>query len=488
VRDTGVGIPPSVLPHVFERFYRSRESGARSIEGTGIGLALVRDFARALGGDVSATSTPGEGSTFTVEIPFDGLSRPPASPRVERSGANGVSSAFVQEAESWVEKQSHAVPQQPLPVGPARRARILIVEDNGDMRQYLTHVLNRDYQVQAVADGAVALDAARASTPDLVLSDILMPGLDGLALVRALRANARTRSVPAILLTARAGEDAALEGLGSGADDYIIKPFSSRELRARIATHLELARMRREAAESAMKDTFIGIASHELRTPLMTLKLQLELLTRAARREPAECVPSGGPQFEAIRRGIARMEDVVDELLTVSAVKTGALALHREREDLVPICKNAADEQMLIAQRRVAVELPREPTFAFVDSQRVRQVVSSLLSNALKFSPPDRPVALRLRRADGEAVIAVRDEGPGIPPEALPHLFERFYRVPGTEVVSGSRAGLGLGLFISQAIVSRHGGRIEVETELGHGSTFSVRLPLDEGHAAQGAP
>jgi signal transduction histidine kinase len=309
-----------------------------------------------------------------------------------------------------------------------------------------------------------------------------MPGLDGLSLVRALRSHPKTQALPAILLTARAGEDDALEGLGSGADDYIVKPFSSRELRARIRTHLELARMRRVAIESAMKDTFIGVASHELRTPLMILKLQLELTTREA------AAPSAGVRVDAVRRAIARMESLVEELLTISAVKTGAFALHREREDLASICKVAAEEQMLIAHRRVSIELPAEPTIAFVDPQRVQQVVGNLLSNALKYSPSDRPVALRLRRTEGEAVIAVRDEGPGIPADALPHLFDRFHRVPGIEVRSGSGTGLGLGLFISEAIVRRHGGRIEVETELGRGSTFSVRLPLAEGRGTEVVP
>jgi signal transduction histidine kinase len=475
VRDTGVGIAPSVLPHVFERFYRSRGSEGRSIEGTGIGLSLVREFARALGGDVAVSSSPGQGSTFTVEIPLD--SEAPAEPAGvgERAAAPGAGlPSFVQEAESWIEHaQSPRAPPQSADRSLSRPG-ILVVEDNPDMRQYLGHVLSRDYEVDTVADGAAALKSAVASPPDLVLSDVLMPGMDGLALVRALRSDPRTQSLPAILLTARAGEDAALEGLGSGADDYIVKPFSSRELRARIRTHLELARMRRAAAESAMKDTFIGIASHELRTPLMTMKLQLELLAREAK----ESVTSPGGRLEVLRRSIVRMEGLVDELLTVSALKSGTLALQREREDLVAICRSAAEEQMLIAQRRVSLELPTQPTFALVDAHRVRQVVSNLLSNALKYSPPDRPVALLLRRTEADAIIAVRDEGPGIPADALPHLFDRFYRVPGIEVRSGSRTGLGLGLFLSAAIVSRHGGHIDVDTQPGRGSTFSVRLPL----------
>jgi signal transduction histidine kinase len=475
VRDTGIGIPASVLPHVFERFYRARESEGRSIEGTGIGLALVRELAGALGGDVVVESKPGVGTTFTVDIPMEVGPAQEVRAQVLRRAAAEESSAFVVEAERWM-TPVEASPVTPPPASGSPRPRVMVVEDNADMRRYLAQILGREYEVQTAADGAAALELAARWLPDLVLSDVVMPGMDGLALVRTMRSNPRTRSVPAILLTARAGEDAALEGLGSGADDYVVKPFSSRELRARVATHLELARMRREAAESQMKDLFIGIASHELRTPLTTLKLQLELLARDA----AKLANSPEGRNETIRRSITRMEGLVDELLTVSAVKTGMLPIHRTREDLSVICRSAADEQTLLTQRSVSLDLPATPAFAMVDAKRVKQVVSSLLSNAIKYSAPERPVALRLRHASGEAIIEVHDEGPGIPPDAVPHLFERFYRVPGIDVRSGSQTGLGLGLFLAQAIVRRHGGRIEVHTEVGRGSTFSVALPLAE--------
>jgi signal transduction histidine kinase len=483
VADTGVGIPPAALPHVFERFYRAREAGARSIEGTGLGLALVREFVRALGGEVRVESAPGAGSTFTAEIPMDGaphVELPPVpAPEVEQEPASAAARSVVQEAESWVKERKPA--QRPSREGeaPVARSRVLVVEDNADMRQYVAHLLSGDYQVETAADGVAALRMATESPPDLVLSDVLMPGLDGLALVRALRQNPATRSVPALLLTARAGEDAALEGLGSGADDYIVKPFSSRELRARVATHLQLARVRRDAAESAMKDAFIGVASHELRTPLTSMKLQLELLGRDAGQS------KGAPRLDALGRGVARMEGLVDDLLSMSAITAGTFAMHRERGDLGTICRAAAEEQMRIAQRRVSIDVPHEPTVALVDPRRVEQAVGSIIANAMKYSSPDTPVALELRQTEGEAVIQVHDEGPGIPAEALPHLFERFYRVPGLEPRGDSRIGLGLGLFIAREIVQGHGGHIDVASAPGHGSTFSVHLPLAQGDAAR---
>jgi signal transduction histidine kinase len=477
VSDTGAGIPPAILPHVFDRFYRSAESGARSVEGTGLGLSLVREFARALGGDVGATSTPNEGSIFTVEVPFEHV----GSERLE----GGERTALYERPTSVSETEFDVSEPAPLPPEAVdarlERPRVLVVEDNGDMRQYLAQVLARDYEVHTVADGNAALLSLPTFHPDLVLSDVLMPGVDGLALVRALRSSPDYRSIPAILITARSGEDATLEGLGSGADDFIVKPFFSRELRARVHTHIELARMRRDAAEAAMKDTFIGMISHELRTPLTSLKLQILLLAKQVEKSTAFSA-----RLENLHRNVTRMEAMVDDLLSFSAIKAGALALRREQADLAAICQLAAEEQMLIAQRKITVEVPSEPVLAFVDPRLIQQVLSNLLSNALKYSSPPRSVVLRLRIVEGESVISVQDQGPGIPSDAVPHLFDHFYRAPRVEVRSGSRAGLGLGLAICKAIVTAHEGRIEVESEVGRGSTFFVHLPLAGARTQQG--
>ena len=469
VSDTGAGIPRAVLPHVFDRFYRSPEASARSVEGTGLGLSLVREFARALGGDIGATSTPNDGSTFTLEVPFEHA----GTETLEASERAALHERPIPSSDTQLDAGEPA-PLLPESVGAGRaRPRVLVVEDNPDMRRYLARVLARDYDVHAVADGNAALLSVPTFHPDLVLSDVLMPGIDGLALVRALRSAPHTRSIPAILITARTGEDATIEGLGSGADDFIVKPFFSRELRARVHTHLELARMRRDVAEAATKDTFIGMVSHELRTPLTSIKLQVLLL--------AQQVAKGttfSARLESLHRNITRMEALVDDLLSFSAIRAGALTLRREQADLAALCQLAAEEQMLIAQRNVTVEVPSEPPFALVDSRLIQQVVANLLSNALKYSSPPRPVLLRLCIVEGEVVISVRDQGPGIPTDAQPRLFEHFYRAPMVEVQSGSRVGLGLGLAICKAIVTAHGGHIDVESEIGRGSTFFVRLPL----------
>lgn len=251
VSDTGIGIEPDEIPYLFDRFHRVAGAQGRSMEGTGIGLAMVRELVKLHGGSVSVESGYGKGSTFTVRLPL-GTDHIPA-------GQIGAGAA----------KFHHALQEEPLgelvtdpdraPLPPESEAelggnnekesrpRILLVDDNPDMLAYLSRLLAGSYQVQGVADGTSALDAALSDPPDLVLSDVMMPGLDGFALLRELRRDPRTTAVPVILLSARAGEDELVEGLEARADDYLSKPFSARELLARVKAHLEMARVRREA-------------------------------------------------------------------------------------------------------------------------------------------------------------------------------------------------------------------------------------------------
>lgn len=258
IRDTGTGIPDDQLGKIFERFHRVAGSQGRTYEGTGIGLALVQELTRLHGGSVSVESAYGHGSTFRVFIPL-GKSHLPhkhigATRERTARALNAIS--FGEEAAHWLpsEKRSNSgALKVELPVdfspSPSRRthARVLIADDNADMRGYVGRLLaSQNYAVEAVADGQAALDRARANPPDIVLTDIMMPRLDGFGLLKALRADERTRTLPIIMLSARAGEEARVEGLGAGADDYLIKPFSARELLARVRSHLDLARLRKE--------------------------------------------------------------------------------------------------------------------------------------------------------------------------------------------------------------------------------------------------
>ncbi|MFF0490990.1 SpoIIE family protein phosphatase [Nocardia sp. NPDC004068] len=246
VADTGVGVPAAEMPRLFERFHRVENARARSHEGSGIGLALVRELVVLHGGSIDAESTEGVGTSFTVRLPFgrahladDAIAAPGEAPVADDSAE-----PYVQEAWRWLpDADPHA--EVVAAVSNSPDARVLVADDNADMRDYLTRLLRgAGYRAEAVADGREALNAVRAGVPDLVVADVMMPGLDGLALVNALRADPRTASVPVVLLSARAGQEASAEGLRAGADDYLVKPFAAADLLARVRATIELARLR----------------------------------------------------------------------------------------------------------------------------------------------------------------------------------------------------------------------------------------------------
>ena len=263
VRDTGVGIAEEERERVFERFHRVESTHARTYEGTGIGLALVQELVKLHGGSVKVESAPGKGSTFTVTIPNGKVHLPAERIQAARAlvSAEVRADAYADEAQRWLpDKSSAAVDVTMLakPASPApspepepamKRQLIVVADDNGDMREYLKSLLRDRYEVHAVADGSQALEATRYLRPALVLADVIMPRLDGFGLLRSIRDDSALASTPVILLSARAGEESRVEGLQTGADDYLIKPFTARELLARVATHVKMANLRRETGE-----------------------------------------------------------------------------------------------------------------------------------------------------------------------------------------------------------------------------------------------
>ena len=290
VRDTGIGIPEDQRTRVFERFHRIEGTQARTYEGTGIGLALVQELIKLHGGHVRVESTVGEGSTFIVTIPLGTAHLPAERIQAARSLAStGIGAdAYAEEAQRWLPDDWSTADASVLPTlgsrGPssmpeptATREVIVVADDNADMRQYLRHLLGGRYEVHAVADGGQALDAARRLRPALVLADVMMPQLDGFALLRAIRDDAAIASMPIILLSARAGEESRVEGLQAGADDYLVKPFAARELLARVEAHLKMSRLRRDTAEREER------LRSEAELERQQLQASQELLTETSR-------------------------------------------------------------------------------------------------------------------------------------------------------------------------------------------------------------
>ena len=293
VRDTGIGIPKAELPKVFERFHRIESVRARTHEGTGIGLALVQELAWLHGGSVRVESEEGRGSAFRVRIP-KGAEHLPAEQiggrRTLASTAIGAET-YIEEAVRWLPGESGAGADAPAPallpsLAPPEAGRqsegretVLIADDNADMRDYLRHLLSQTYSVHTAVDGFDAVETARRIRPDLILTDIMMPGLDGFGVLRAVRGDAELSRTPVIMLSARAGEESQVEGLDAGADDYLVKPFTAREMLARISTHIRIAKMRDEAANrEARLRAEAELAQHRLEEMLAQIPAAVGLL------------------------------------------------------------------------------------------------------------------------------------------------------------------------------------------------------------------
>ena len=261
VSDTGIGIAAAELPHIFERFRRVEAHEGRSIEGTGVGLALVQQFVAIHGGSVEVASAPGVGSTFMVRLPRSTAIA--LAVAADRPAARAA--AYVSEIRGWLPERADdsghetatadgitdADTDADTDAATDRTTNVLVVDDNADMRDYLRRILSSRWSVTVAVDGRAALEAARQRPPDLVVTDVIMPHLDGLGLVRAMREDDRLADVPVIMLSARVGHEAAIEGLDAGATDYLAKPFSVGELVSRVSANLDVARVRRERTDEA---------------------------------------------------------------------------------------------------------------------------------------------------------------------------------------------------------------------------------------------
>jgi signal transduction histidine kinase len=499
VADTGVGIAAGELPKLFERFHRIRDARSRTYEGTGIGLSLVQELTRLHGGDVRVESQEDRGSTFIVTVGA-GRAHLPADQvgdAAGQAGTTGLAAAYADEALRWLSVGDPAAADGDLPVseqpadGASARPRVLLADDNADMRAHLRRLLEPRFEIVAVGDGAAALDAALEHPPDLVLTDVMMPHLDGFGLLAALRADDRTRTIPVIMLSARAGEEAAVEGIGAGADDYLVKPFSARELVARVSGTLELARLRRAAAEQMeeanrrltaatnAKSDFLSRMSHELRTPLNAILGFGQLLrmdgSDADRRESAEQILKAG----------AHLLELINEVLEMSAVESGRTTMSLEP---VRLSEVLGETIAMIRPLADAGEIGFPETlpdgcdgYVLADRRRLRQVLVNLLANAVKYNVRGGSVWVRCA-AVGESRlrIVIADSGIGIAEQDIERLFVPFERL---RAEATAVEGTGLGLSLSKGLVEMMGGEIAATSIVGGGSTFSIDLP-----AAQAPP
>ncbi|MGV9212995.1 ATP-binding protein [Micromonospora sp. RB23] len=406
VADTGIGIAEADLPKLFERFHRVQGARSRSHEGTGIGLALVHELTRLEGGEVRVTSRVGAGTTFTVALPWSAARRTVTGRSSE--GLGDAARAAVQEATGWLADPAGDVAEPAPAPGPAADelagARILLADDNSDMRAYLSRLLAaQGWRVRSVTDGRQALDAIHLEPPDLVLTDVMMPVLDGFDLVRRLRADPATRSLPVLVLSARAGEEASVAGLSLGADDYLVKPFAAAELIARVRTAIRRARTGASDGDPAAPDADGEPAADRAPTatrPAASTPVEARPTPAEARHTPVEVDPAqSGPRVDraadsagasAVTTTDDGLGDRLDEQWTYASVPTSAATMRQD----VRLALDGLD----------------------VDADVVEDLLlaaSEAMNNAVEHAQrPSRPeVRVRLQVGDALVRISVRDFG-----------------------------------------------------------------------------
>jgi signal transduction histidine kinase len=503
VRDTGVGIPPEAMPKLFERFQRIPNTRSRTHEGSGIGLALVQELVKLQGGSIRVESRVGRGTTFIVDIPFGqshvGSGQLGGSRRLS-STATGAK-PFVEEALRWLpdsatnKNDSFSEHEELLPVlcppgaEPAGRSRILFADDNSDMRQYISRLLAQHYEVETAADGQAALAMARQNPPNLILADVMMPLFDGFELLKAIRSDERTRRVPVVLLSARAGEESRVEGMQAGADDYLIKPFSSGELLARISARLEIARVQQERELKLEQE--VQERTRELLTASQELR---ELSTRILQAQDEE------------RRRIAReLHDGAGQLLAALNMELANVAA--ERNKLGPeAAASVSSIESLIAQMTTDIrtmshllypplldEVGLESALlGYVNGFAERSGIKVILDFASEFGRLDREFELCLFRivqecltnihrhseskiadikitSEGDVVnLDVRDKGRGVSKKKLAELQSR---------------GSGVGIRGMRERVRQLSGDMTIESD-NSGMRVHVTIPLPKHKAS----
>ena len=501
VRDTGVGIPEEALPKLFDRFHRAANTRSRTHEGSGIGLALVQELVKLHGGTIRVESTVDSGTTFFVSIPFgqDHL------PKQQIGGPPSLSSTalgptpFLEEALRWLPDAAETIETTSdrndlLPASSASqsengtRPRILIADDNADMRQYLARLLGDQYHVETAPDGKSAILKMREHLPDLVVSDIMMPEVDGFELLKRLRADEKTRAIPIVLLSARAGEESRVEGMEAGADDYLVKPFSARELLARVGARLEIARLQKEAdaqmlAHQSELERRVHERTHELFIAGQELRelsariLQAQdderrrfarelhdgvgQLLAAASMEMANIVSESGTRGSEASTSVANLELLLRQVN--QDIRTMSYLLYPPLLDEVGL-KSALTEYVHgFAQRsRIEVSLDVPPELARLERDLelcLFRIVQESLTNIHRHAE-SATAAIRITCEVDVITLEVRDQGKGMSRDKLAEIQLR---------------GSGVGIRGMRERVRHFGGEMTFKSD-GSGTTVLVTI------------
>jgi PAS domain S-box-containing protein len=536
VRDTGIGIEPNDQVRLFQRFQQVDTSSTRRYQGTGLGLALVKQFAELLDGTVTVQSAPGEGSCFAVVLPKRDPANTPRLPalmfseRSARAARIAVTGAHATLPSSLTADLAAEAAAVAAAVADPSRPTVALVEDNTDLRVYAVEVLSERYNVIPYRNGATAIEGIRAYQPDVVVSDVMMPGLDGHQLVTALKASAELRHIPVILLTAQAGREVLVASLEGGADDFLNKPFSAPELVARVGAavrlskaYQELRQRNRELMETrdmlieAEKLSALGRMltqlSHEINNPMtvivgnlpsaMTNVAALSEMLAAYRAASPSTDASAGAGASAGATSLEQLRSTLDIDFIVedfpallASVQEAAERVQHIQDDLRSFLRGEPLEQTsgdLNVGLRATVEMMRrglppdiqiDATYgvlppAHYNAGQIKQVILNLLQNAIDAVRPRGLIEVRSSAGPSCVTISVTNDGPIIPLEVRRKIFEPFFT---TKDLS---KGSGIGLAVCRQILTRHGGKIWLDEQRPTGARFVIELPHG---AAPGGP
>ena len=360
------------------------------------------------------------------------------------------------------------------------KGNILVVDDTPAYLEALRAMLGEQgYRVRPVTNGRLALGAVEQEAPDLILLDINMPEMDGYETCARLKADARFADIPVIFLSSLAETDDKVRAFGTGGVDYVTKPFESAEVVARVATHLRLRRLQAQLAAQyedlkqleSLKDSLTHMIVHDLRSPLQGVMIALQMVEMDADKLDA----ASGRSLKQGLRSTRSLIQMISALLDVNKMESGEMPLKKAEGDLSATITEALETLSgLTADRNLKVEPADGLVTATFDKGILARVVANLIANALKFTPDEGTITVRVGRRGGRACVEVVDNGPGIPPEYRTRIFEKF-----GQVESGQKKKLstGLGLAFCKLAVTAHGGEIGVDSEDGKGSTFWFTIP-----------
>ncbi len=525
VKDRGVGIETSEMGNLFKRFYRIEGSKGRSFEGSGIGLALVQELVKYHGGSIEVKSEVGEGSEFVIQLPF-GKAHLPREKIQDTGIETGMNSSnaeyYLEEVNQWInnnselgdaELDSNTSGTTTIISSSATRykymnSHIVVVDDNADIRNYIQSILSPLFQVHLCCDGEEAYNYVIENRVDLILSDVMMPKMDGFELIKLLRKKEDTKSIPIILLSARAGEESKIEGLQIGASDYLVKTsFSAKELIARVIVHLELSELRKQLKEEVKEkekmveklreiqqtqEEFIDTVCHEIRNPLSGILGSSEVIQEIV-NESMKLIKEGKVkevenyllnQLRSISNCIANIQECVthqtmiaNDVLSLSKIDAGKIEMSISTEQIsgliqssIGLFRSQMNEKQLTMISKIDEEMEVE-----IDGRKYKQIVINFLSNAIKFSNNGKRIWIEVEYENNGLKTIVRDEGKGMSVEEQKQLFQRFSQVNHSK--GNKYEGFGLGLAICSKLIQVFGGKIEVKSEKEVGTTFTFYIP-----------